>query len=165
MARSKTGDRGAFSELVRRHQAVVFTVCYRVLGNREDAEDAAQEAFVRAYGKLESFEGRSSFKTWMLRLATNVSLNELGKRKEPHPDGTRPSVLPTPESELLRSEAIAGVHEALQHLRPEHRAAVVLRDLRELPYVEVAEALDVPEGTAKGWAHRGRMRLKELLSS
>lgn len=164
MARSQTGDRGAFSELVRRHQAAVFTVCYRVLGNREDAEDAAQEAFVRAYGKLESFEGRSSFKTWMLRLATNVSLNELGKRKGSYPEDTRPGPAPNPETELLRSEAIAGVHEALQHLKPEHRAAVVLRDLRELSYAEVAEALAVPEGTAKGWAHRGRLKLKELLS-
>lgn len=162
--RCRTGDREAFADLVRRHQFSVYRICYRILGNREDAEDAAQEAFVRAYTKLESFEGRSSFKTWMLRLTVNVSLNERTRRKGPPPGETQPSPLPTPEAELLRSEDVNLLHRMLQLLQPNHRAAVVLRDLEELTYLEVAEALEVPEGTAKGWAHRGRMKLKELLS-
>ncbi len=164
VARAQTGDREAFSELVRRHQAAVFGVCYRVLGNREDAEDAAQEAFVRAYGKLGGFEGRSTFKTWMLRLTMNISLNERGRRNRPRPEEPPPSPPPTPETELLKSETIDRVHAALEFLNPDHRAAVMLRDLEGLSYRETAEVLEVPEGTAKGWAHRGRAKLKEILS-
>jgi RNA polymerase sigma-70 factor (ECF subfamily) len=74
--RTRDGDRRAFSELVRRHQAVVYRSCYRILGNREDAKDASQEAFVRAYRKLDTFRGRSAFRTWIVRVAMNVSLNE-----------------------------------------------------------------------------------------
>src|SRR5918998_5458404 len=74
--RTRNGDRRAFSELVRRHQSVVYRSCYRILGDREDARDASQEAFTRAYRKLDTFQGRSAFKTWMLRLAMNVSLNQ-----------------------------------------------------------------------------------------
>lgn len=164
VVRCLTGDRDAFADLVHRHQTSVYRVCYRILGNHEDAEDAAQEALVRAYTKLESFEGRSSFKTWMLRLAVNVSLNERSKRKGPPPGEIHYSPLPTPEDELIRSENVDHLHKTLQLLPPNHRAAVVLRDLEELTYLEVAEALGVPEGTAKGWAHRGRMKLKELMS-
>ena len=76
-------DRRAFSELVRRHQVVVYRSCYRILGNREDARDASQEAFLRAYRKLDTFQGRSAFKTWMLRLAMNVSLNQRSRRELP----------------------------------------------------------------------------------
>jgi len=164
VARSQAGDREAFSGLVRRHQSAVYRVCYRVLGNQEDAEDAAQEAFIRAYNKLDSFQGRSKFRTWMLRLAINVSLNERGRRKGSSPEGAWPAPAPGPESELLRSEASARLYEALQLVTPNHRAAIILRDLEGLPYREVAESLEVPEGTARGWASRGRTKLKELLS-
>ncbi len=159
-------DRRAFSELVRRHQAVVYRFCYRVLGNREDAKDASQEAFLRAYRKLDTFQGRSTFKTWMLRLAMNVSLNQRSRRELPRADvDTAESISgpEAPEAELMKSEAAAQVHEALQLVPPNHRAAVVLRDLEGLTYQETAESLGIPEGTAKSWVHRGRERLKELL--
>lgn len=170
VARARAGERQAFSLLVRRHQATVYRVCYRVLGNREDVEDAAQEAFVRAYRKLDTFRGQSAFRTWLLRLTVNVSLNERGRRKPlASLDGSDPARVdtaaePGPEAEALRSEAAAQVHGALQSLTPNHRAAVILRDLEGLSYPEVAAALGVPEGSAKGWAHRGRERLKELLT-
>lgn len=165
--RAQDGDRRAFSELVRRHQSVVFRSCYRILGDREDAKDATQEAFIRAYRKLDTFQGRSAFKTWMLRLAMNVSLNERGKRKAPPVDITLAQSVPAPEvpeTELVKSEAAAQIHKALQLVQPNHRAAVVLHDLEELTYQETGEALGVPEGTAKSWVHRGRGRLKELLT-
>lgn len=162
--RAKSGDRAAFSQLVSRHQDAVYRVCYRVLGGREDAEDAAQEAFVRAYRKLDGFEGRSSFKTWMVRLSMNVSLNERSKRKEPLTEAPMPAPAPDPERELLASEAAARVHEALQKIQPNYRAAIILRDLEGLPYKEVGESLDIAEGTARVWAHRGRAKLKEVLS-
>lgn len=164
--RTTDGDRRAFSELVRRHQAIVYRFCYRVLGDREAAKDASQEAFVRAYRKLDTFAGRSTFRTWMLRLATNVSLNERALSREPPADVELADILPdpeTPEAELLRSEAADRIHRALRLLEPEERAAVVLRDLEELTYRETAESLGIPEGTVKTRVRRGRRRMKELL--
>ena len=175
VARARAGDRQAFAALVQRHQAAVYRVCYRVLGHRQDAEDAAQEAFLRAYRKLATFRGESAFGTWLLRLAVNVALNERTRRRgllrwgrpaESGDEGDRAGVgaAPGPEAELLRAEAAAQLQRALAALRPEHRTAVVLRDLEGLSYAEVAAVLGIPEGTAKGWVRRGRARLKELLT-
>ncbi len=163
--RARGGDRNAFSELVRRHQAAVYRVCYRVLGHAEDAEDAAQEAFLRAYDRLDSFQGRSAFKTWMTRLAVNLSLNALDRRKSSRllsEEHESPGL--GPEAEAMRRESATELHGALQRLQPNHRAAVVLRDLEGISYGEIAEHLEVPEGTVKGWIHRGRQSLKELLT-
>ena len=103
--RARDDDRKAFSELVLRHQLVVYRACYRILGDREDAKDASQEAFVRAYRKLYTFRGRSAFKTWMLRLAINVSLNERGRRELPRADFASAESIATlevPEDDLMR---------------------------------------------------------------
>ena len=167
LERTRDGHRRAFSELVRRHQAVVYRSCYRVLGDPEDARDASQEAFIRAYRKLDTFRGHSAFKTWVLRIAMNVSLNERSRRELPRTDIVSAESIPgteAPEAELLRSEAAAQVHKALQLVQTNHRAAVVLRDLEGLTYQEIGESLAIPEGTAKSWVHRGRGRLKELLT-
>ncbi len=165
VARAQGGDHAAFAELIRRHQAVAFRVCYRVLGDREDATDATQEAFLRAYRRLDTFLGQSTFKTWFMRLTINVALNEREQRKQHVPlDAAPPLVSAAHDGALSRIEATAHLHQALQALPPNHRAAVVLRDLEEFTYAETATALGVPEGTAKGWAHRGRERLKDLLT-
>lgn len=165
IVRARAGDRQAFSALVCRHQATVYRVCYRILGDREDAADAAQEAFLRAYRKLDLFQGQSAFKTWLLRLTVNVSLNERERRKSAAVlEGERADPGPGPEAQALRAETAAYLHRTLQRLPANHRAAVILRDLEGLSYPEVATALAVPEGTAKGWAHRGRTQLKELLT-
>lgn len=164
VTRAQAGDRRAFSELVRRHQSSVYRVCYRVLGDREDARDATQEAFVRAFRRLDSFEGRSAFRTWMLRVAMNVSLNERAKRKELPSQDMLPDPLPDPEAEVIASEQVDRLHRALQLIEPDQRAAIVLHDLEGLTYEEAAQTLGVPEGTVKSWAHRGRRRLKELLT-
>ena len=163
---ARNGDRRAFSVLVRRHQTIVYRSCYRILGDREDAKDASQEAFIRAYRNLDTFKGRSAFKTWMLRVAMNVSLNERSRREFPRADVDLAESVPsleTPETELTKTEAAAQIHEALRLVQPNHRAAVVLRDLEGLTYRETAESLEIAEGTAKSWVHRGRGRLKELL--
>jgi RNA polymerase sigma-70 factor, ECF subfamily len=163
---ARDGSRRAFSELVRRYQAVVYRSCYRILGEREDAKDASQEAFIRAYRKLGTFRGRSTFKTWMLRVAINVSLNERERRKLPRTDVGSAESVPgsdSPEADVMSIEATAQIHQALQLLRPDHRAAIVLRDLEGLTYRETAEVLGIVEGTAKSWVHRGREALKGLL--
>jgi len=165
VARAQAGDRAAFSALVGCHQAAVYRVCFRILGRREDAEDAAQGAFLRAYDKLRTFQGRSAFRTWLLRLAVNVALNARERRKETFPlAGMDPPSGENPEVDALRVEAAADLRHALQLLPSTHRAAVVLRDLEGLSYGEIAEILEVLEGTARVWAHRGRARLKELLT-
>lgn len=165
-ARVGGGDREAFAELVRRHQSGVYRVCYRVLGDREDARDAAQEAFIRAYRKMDSFEGRSAFRTWLMRLAVNVSLNDRKRRRESLPLEIIPATDGSagPQQRLLESEQSELLHRALGELKPEHRAAVVLHDLEGMSWEEAAEVLEVPPATARSWAHRGRGRLKELLT-
>ena len=120
---ARNGDRRAFSVLVRRHQTVVYRSCYRILGDREDAKDASQEAFIRAYRKLDTFKGRSAFKTWLLRVAMNVSLNERSRREIPRADVDLARFVPgleTPETELTKSEEAAQIHEALRLVQPNH---------------------------------------------
>ncbi|MGI8649243.1 MAG: RNA polymerase sigma factor [Rubrobacter sp.] len=139
--RARAGERRAFAELVERHQEVVSKVCYGILGNRQDAEDAAQESFVRAYERLEGFEGRSSFKTWMTRLAVNTSLNERSKRirasREIPPEAVTPNPGDDPEERARASETAGQIREAWLLVKENHRAAVVLKDLEGYPFAEV----------------------------
>ena len=168
---AQNGNRQAFSELVQRHQASVYRSCYRILGHDEDAKDASQETFLRAYRKLDTFQGRSTFKTWLLRVAMNVSLNEHTSRSRRRKASyTNTDLLAqsipspeAPEDELIRSEAAVRMHDALELVRPEQRAAIVLRDVDGLAYQEIAKTLEIAEGTAKSWVHRGRKRLKGIL--
>lgn len=166
--RAQAGERRAFSALVERHQDVVFRACYRILGNRQDAEDAAQESFVRAYERLDGFEGRSSFKTWVTRLAVNTSLNERAKRgraeREIPPEAAPANAGDDPEARAISSEVSEQVREALLLVGDNHRAAVVLKDLEGHSFAEAGEILGVPEATARVWAHRGRKKLKEILT-
>jgi RNA polymerase sigma-70 factor (ECF subfamily) len=166
---TRNGDRRAFSELAQRHQAAVYRSCYRILGDVEDAEDATQEAFIRAYRKLDTFRGRSTFKTWLVRVAMNVSLNERTsrRRKDAHSDIDLAQFVASteeaPEAVLTRAEAAVRIHDALRLVRPDHRAAIVLRELEGYTYQETAQFLGVAEGTAKSWVHRGRDQLKRIL--
>lgn len=164
VARAIAGEREAFSALVGRHHATVFRVCARILGDREDAADATQETFLRAFRKLDTFRGQSAFRTWLLRVAVNVSLNARAGRRPTMPLDDERAAPGAGEGTLAQAEAAAQVHHALHHLPANHRAAIVLRDLEGLSYAEVAAALAVPEGTARVWAHRGRERLKDILT-
>lgn len=122
--RIRMGERAAFDALVRRHQASVYRVCYRILGEREDAADATQEALLRAYRKLDTFRGQSAFKTWLMRLTVNVSLNERERRKMTVPlDEAQLATLPAHSTELVRAEAGTQIHRVLQPVPPHHRAA------------------------------------------
>ncbi len=165
VADAQAGDRGAFSELVRRHQAAIYRVCFRILYDAEDAADATQDAFVRAYKNLSSFRQQSSFKTWLMRIAVNVSLNARSHQRDGVLlDDIMADPAPGVEDIIMQAEAVEQLHRCLQRLPFNHRVAVVLRDLEGFSYREVAIALAVPEGTAKSWAHRGRALLKELLT-
>jgi RNA polymerase sigma-70 factor (ECF subfamily) len=167
--RARAGDRDAQEVLVRQHLRDVYAIAYRLLGERDMAEDAAQDAMLNALAALDRFRGESSFRTWLLRIAMN-SARTIGRRKtrrreislvtESH---DQPTEDPDPEhAAMLRDEA-ARVNEQLQRLPPKQRAAVELRVNRGLSYAEVGEVLNCSEGAARVNYHLGIKRLRELM--
>lgn len=169
LARSRSGDTAAFGRLVELYADRVVTVCARMVGDRAAAEDLAQEAFVKAWQSLASFDGRSAFYTWLYRIAMNLCLSErrrprrvMSMTDEALAD-RRVSSEARPGDAAELKEEHARVLAALAELDEEHRAVVVLRDVQGLDYEEIAGILGVPRGTVKSRLHRGRMELRERL--
>lgn len=174
--RAQAGDADAMNELLGRHYDRVHAVCRRIAGAQRDADDAAQEAMIRVVRHLDRFDGRSKFSTWIYRIATNTALDEL-RRRSRRPDLVRAD----PDGDERRSrsevadplahrsvEAVAdrdAIDTALAVLPEEYRAAVVLRDIHDLDYAEIAEVLDVAVGTVKSRIARGRRLLVEQLGN
>ncbi len=166
------GDAGAFARLVRNHSGLVYRVALRILGN-EDAQDASQEVWVRVWRNITKFRGQSAFTTWLYRITVNTCLSTRRKKqdREAREFGGELSYLPIPpgyeedpETTALAEERREELFRALERVRAEHRAALVLRHMEGLSYAEIAEILDVPDGTAKGWVNRGRAALLVALS-
>jgi RNA polymerase sigma-70 factor (ECF subfamily) len=164
------GDAGAFTTLMERHQQRVYAVCVRVLGNREDAADAVQDAFLSALRKLGQFRGDALFTTWLHRVAVNACYDILRKRaRQPllhlaeDPDGpAREEGIPIPD----HADAVAGTRDAAAALAlvpEEFRVALVLADVQDMAYEEIARVLDVPIGTVKSRVHRGRLALARAM--
>jgi RNA polymerase sigma-70 factor (ECF subfamily) len=166
ITRSQAGDLGAFETLVRRHQDRIYNLTYRLTGNREDATDAAQDAFIRAYQALSRFRHAATFSTWLYRIATNAALDLLRRRPAVPPVelSVDHPALSDPEAEAHRREIGRRVHAALSQVPPEFRAAVVLVDLQGLSYEEAARALDVPIGTVRSRLSRGRDAMRAQLA-
>lgn len=169
VAAAQGGDRFALDQLLRRHYDRIHAVCRRIAGTSRDADDACQEALIKIVRNLPRFDGRSSFGTWAYRIATNASLDELRKR-ERRPtlhavdEHDRPEVVdPTAQrrTESLPDQLL--LDEALERLPDDLRLAVVLRDVGDLDYAEIAETLDVPIGTVKSRISRGRAALAAQL--
>jgi RNA polymerase sigma-70 factor, ECF subfamily len=167
------GDRDAMDALLRRHFDRIHAVCRRVIGTSRDVDDAAQEAMIRIVRGLRSFDGRSSFSTWSHRIATNAALDELRRRaRRPqlqvvHED-VRPDAGPADEGASRRVEGAGDridIDGALATLPEDFRVAVVLRDLVDMDYAEIADALDVPVGTVKSRIARGRAMLADRLGN
>jgi RNA polymerase sigma-70 factor (ECF subfamily) len=161
--RAAAGDRRALESLLDRHADRIYAVCRRVLADREDALDATQDAMVAVARGVGRFDGSSAFTTWLYRVATNAALDE-GRRKARRP---RP-VEVTAETAGRGSveEAVTArldVDAALRQLPEDFRVAVVLRDLSDLDYAEIAEVLDVPAGTVRSRIARGRAALAAAL--
>jgi RNA polymerase sigma-70 factor (ECF subfamily) len=170
---SLNGDTEAFGQLVRRYQDRLYPTLLRLTGSPDDALDLLQDAFIRAFQKLDRFRGQSSFFTWVYRIAVNLALSERRHRKcQPHcsavsnleqfeersgADHRDPS-LP-----LEQFEEEQRIQRALMQLPEDGRAIVVLRDLDGLSYEEIAEALRVPIGTVRSRLHRARCELKQIL--
>lgn len=171
VAAAQTGDRAALDQLLRRHYDKIFAVCRRVTGNASDADDACQEALIKITRSLPRFDGRSSFGTWAYRIATNASLDELRKRKRrPSLHSVRNDDDQTPDIVDPRAakqvEAVSdrmALDEALAELSDDFRTAVILRDVADLDYGEIAEVLDVPIGTVKSRIARGRSTMADRL--
>lgn len=167
------GDAAAMDELLQRHFQRVHAVCRRIAGASRDADDAAQEAMIRIVRSIDRFDGRSAFGTWAYRIATNTALDELRKRKrrpQLHAVGDDEVRSPEPVDPLAdRSvEAVAdrlAIDAALAELPEEFKAPVVMRDVADLDYAEIAEALGIPVGTVKSRIARGRRLLVELLGN
>lgn len=173
VAAAQRGDRQALDTLLRRHYDLVHAVCRRVLGTARDADDAAQEAMISIVRGLPRFDGRSAVTTWIYRIATNAALDE-GRRRGRRPnlhvvvDGEGAPPEPADERAEEGLDAIAereAIDDALAQLPEEFRVAVVLRDVADLEYAEIAAVLDVPVGTVKSRIARGRGQLAELLGN
>lgn len=169
IAEAKTGDKEAFSNLVEKYQRPVYSVCYRMLGTPTAAEDAAQEAFIRAYKALDRYDPDRSFATWLLSIASNYSIDQLRKRKvtilsmdsEKHAWLAPPDPGPSPEKVALEREKQALVQMILAELSETDRAAVVLQYWHDYSYEEIAETLDLSTSAVKSRLFRARRLLAE----
>jgi RNA polymerase sigma-70 factor, ECF subfamily len=167
VTRAQNGDRNAFSELVRAHAQGVLHVIYRMSGDMQVAEDAAQETFIQAWLKLKSYRPGSSLRNWLYRIAVNTAIDMLRKEKRILPGAVEEMQLadpePGPEIHATRSERAEAVQKAVLSLPEASRAVLVLREYEGLSYQEIAEALDIPAGTVMSRLNYARKLLKEKL--
>ncbi len=180
--RCVAGDAVAWEEIVQRFNRRIYNICYRFTGSADDAEDLSQEVFIKVYRTLSSYDlEKGSFATWLTTLTRNLLVDHFRKSKQDRatdsieePTGSEEDSLsladqledatPSPDARLLTRETQQIVQGALQKLSPELREAVILRDLQDMDYREIALALKVPEGTVKSRINRGRTELARLLS-
>lgn len=162
------GQTSSYGELVERLQGRLFNAMLQVVGSHDEAEDVVQDSFVQAYVKLNSFQGNSQFFTWLYRIAFNNALSrqrrrrhELSIEQSREITGTDPEdATEAPDEPLLREERISSVHTALNLLSEEHRAILVLREMEDLSYEEIAVILDINIGTVRSRLSRARNQLK-----
>ncbi|WP_160725702.1 RNA polymerase sigma factor SigW [Bacillus sp. USDA818B3_A] len=170
------GDQDAFGEIVETYKNSVYQLCYRMLGNRHEAEDIAQEAFLRAYVNIKSFNQDLKFSTWLFRIATNLCIDRLRKKKpdyylDAEVSGTEgltmysqiSSDTPLPENEVESLELQETVQKEILKLPEKYRSAIVLKYMEDMSLNEISEILDLPLGTVKTRIHRGREALRQQL--
>ncbi|AEG59648.1 RNA polymerase sigma factor [Desulforamulus ruminis] len=173
---SKKGDRNAFEHLVQMYENKVYTIAYRLMGNHADASDLAQEAFIKIYQALPNFRGDASFSTWIYHITVNVCRDELRKKQRrptvslddsPNQGNTTYELRsngPTPEEALDRNETQVMVQQCLSTLPDDYRIILVMREIQELSYDEIAETLGCSLGTVKSRLSRARQALKEKIT-
>ncbi len=178
--RARAGQEQAYRELLRRYQRPVFSLIYRMVRDRELAEDLAQETFVKVLNALDTYRPEFKFSSWIFKIANNAAIDHLRRRQldtlslEGAPEATSPDRVEatalqlsdkteTPLQELEARELGSAIERAIAKLRPEYRACVILRHIEDRPYEDIAEILDLPLGTVKTYLHRARAELKEIL--
>ena len=173
--RVKDGNGAAFEEIVHLYEKKIYTYTYRMTGSREDAYDLSQEIFLRAYKSLAFFKMESKFSTWLYRIAANICVDFFRKNKKHDEtaltgeteDGPYEREIAdrrfSPESELEKKQLREEMGKALQSLSREHRQMIVMRDINGLSYTEIAQALELEEGTVKSRIARARSSMRRLL--
>jgi RNA polymerase sigma-70 factor (ECF subfamily) len=166
--RSRAGDVAAFEELVKRHQSRAYGIAYRLLGNREDAQEVAQEAFARAYFRLGDFRGTAQFRTWLYRILVNLA-TDLRRRRKPESPGEegilrRTTTGENPGKQLDQRELGQCITEAIEALPTDLRTVIVLREIEELSYSEIARVIRRPVGTVMSRLFHARRRLRQSLA-
>ncbi|HTW91371.1 MAG TPA: sigma-70 family RNA polymerase sigma factor [bacterium] len=175
--RIQAGNTEEFDELVRRYERKVYNITYRLMGNEQDASEALQDAFLRAYRFIGRFQFKSSFFTWLYRIATNVSLSKLRKREKidtvsidqpVNEAGDLPFEIPDlkygPEKLMKQRELRDAIQKSVEELPEDYRSVVVLRDLEGLSNEEVSNVLHLSVAAVKSRLHRGRLVLREKLA-
>lgn len=179
VARARNGDHEAFRVLVERYQGRAHRLAARILGDPEQARDAVQDGFLKAYGSLDRFEGRSGFYTWLYRLIFNLCIDlkrrdrsgrhvewddEVARELADDPSGGDPArALAEPAAELERGETRDALARAIAALPEEARRTLLLREVDGLSYAEIARCLSIPKGTVMSRLHHARRRVRELL--
>jgi len=179
--RCVAGDAAAWEEIVQKYHRRIYNICYRFAGSANDAEDLTQEVFIKMYRTLNTYDvERGAFMTWVTTMTRNLLVDHFRKTKNEritdsleatpseHEDAMPlseriPDQGPTPDAGVQSRETSEAVHQALQKLSPELREAVILRDLQDMDYRQIATVLRVPEGTVKSRINRGRAELARLL--
>jgi RNA polymerase sigma-70 factor, ECF subfamily len=180
--RCVAGDAEAWEEIVRQYNRRIYNVCYRFTGSADNADDLAQEVFIKLYRTLDSYSPeKGAFATWVMTMTRNLLVDHFRKTKQDRVTDSLDAGLteeedsislgdkiqdsgPSADERIQRRETQEMVQKAIQKLSPELREAVILRDLQDMDYKEIAVALKVPEGTVKSRINRGRMELARLLS-
>ncbi len=181
VARARKGSQAAYRELLGRYQRPVFSLVYRMVRDREQAEDLAQETFVKVFNNIERYDPKYKFSSWIFKIATNLTIDVI-RKKEPVTvslDGSRNATSDdeieatritvasddeNPEELLEARELGAEIEVAIGRLRPEYRTAILLRHVEGNAYEEIAEIMGVPLGTVKTYIHRARGELRESLA-
>lgn len=171
--RALAGDQDAFAELLYTYQDAVYNLCYRILSDRGEAEDATQEAFLRAYLNLRRYDPARSFKTWVLTIASNHCIDRLRRRRmnylsiddDPLPSLTLSTDEPEPEDVAIGNERSQKMQDLLNTLPTDYRAAVVLRYWYDYSYLEIADMLETSESAIKSRLFRARQMLAEKLGA
>lgn len=175
ISRARRGDLAAFNALVLAHQDAVYSLSYRILGDRDSAADAAQDTFIAAYRRLETYRG-GSFRAWLLKIATNTCYDALrySKRRPAahlddlagpeHDDGPPlPDSAATPEEAVLNGELSAAIQQCINGLQPDQRVTLVMSDIEGFSYQEIADSAGVQLGTVKSRLSRARAALRQCL--
>ena len=181
VAQAKAGREAAYRELIRRYERPVFSLIYRMVRDREAAEDLAQETFIKTLNAIGTYRPEFKFSSWIFKIANNAAIDHLRKRGldtlsiDGAPDAVTPDAIEattlqvsdrreTPLQELEARELGGAIEAAIARLRPEYRSCILLRHVDGRPYEEIAEMLDLPLGTVKTYIHRARHELRDLLA-
>lgn len=166
--RCLSGDQEAWAEIVRIHRRKVFNLAYKFVGRHDEAEDLTQDIFLRIFKALHTFDRRANFQTWLISISRNLCIDHYRSRRKERETMARdvdastltpPARERGPEGQLEQRDVRELVRAALAGLPPGLREAVVLRDLQEFSYIEIADRLNIPEGTVKSRINRGRLEL------